>query len=89
MFVVRKTVFVGQLFSFLLASTNFYGPQIRKSNIGHNTTSAAEDYEQDTKKGTNDGGSRRKIPRHYRVCILSWAARYGAYIYNRCVRVKR
>ena len=73
---VRKTMFVGQLFSFLLASTNFYGPQIRKSSIGHNTTSAAQDYEQDTKKGTNDGGSKRRMPRHYR--LSSWAARYGA-----------
>ena len=68
MFVVRKTMSMGQLLSFLLTATNFYSPQIRKNCIGNNAISVVQDYEQDTRKTTNDGESRGRIARHYRFC---------------------
>ena len=59
---------MGQLLSFLLTATNFYSPQIRKNCIDNNAISAVYDYEQDTRKTTNDEGSRGRIARHYRFC---------------------
>ena len=59
---------MGQLLSFLLTATNFYSPQIRKNCIGNNAISVVQDYEQDTRKTTNDGESRGRIARHYRFC---------------------
>ena len=39
MFVVGKTMSMGQLLSFLLTATNFYSPQIRKNCIDNNAIS--------------------------------------------------
>lgn len=69
MFVVRETIFEGQLLCFLLTTTNFHSPIIGVNLFGKNFVSTEEYYQQ----------NRTRKHRHQTSAIITLTITLGVY----------